>query len=105
MQPVAGRTVAVVAMLRDKPMAEVLRVLAPQIAGWYIAGLEGSRGASPDELLAALARAGVSANIHAHRDVGAAYAAAQSAVGINDRIVVFGSFYTVGAILRAPLKS
>lgn len=105
MQPVAGRTVAVVAMLRDKPMVEVLRVLAPQIAGWYVAGLEGSRGASADELLAALAHAGVGGNIHAHRDAGSAYAAARSAVGIDDRIVVFGSFHTVGAILRAQSKS
>jgi dihydrofolate synthase/folylpolyglutamate synthase len=105
MQPVAGRTVAVVAMLRDKPMVEVLRVLAPQIAGWYVAGLEGSRGAGADELLAALAHAGVGGNIHAHRDVGSAYAAAQAAVGIDDRIVVFGSFHTVGAILRAQSKS
>jgi dihydrofolate synthase/folylpolyglutamate synthase len=101
-QPVAGRTIAVCAMLRDKPVVEVVRTLAPLVSVWHIAGLEGTRGASADELREALTHAGVHAGVHRHASVGQAWAAAQAEAGVDDRIVAFGSFHTVGAILRAP---
>jgi dihydrofolate synthase/folylpolyglutamate synthase len=100
-QPVAGRTLAVCAMLRDKPIVEVLRLLAPQIAHWHVAGLDGTRGTSAADMQAALLAAGVRDDVTAHASVEAAYAAARAAAGEADRLVVFGSFHTVGAILRA----
>jgi dihydrofolate synthase/folylpolyglutamate synthase len=99
-QPIAGRTFAVCAMLRDKPMAEVARILAPQIAHWHVAGLEGARGASAADMATALTAAGVTAGVSRHASVEQAYAAALTAAGVDDRVVVFGSFHTVGAILR-----
>jgi dihydrofolate synthase/folylpolyglutamate synthase len=100
-QPIAGRTIAVCGMLRDKPIAEVLRQLAPQISTWHLASLEGARGASAEELRAALAGAGVETGVSTHAHVEAAYAAAVAEAGEPDRVLVFGSFHTVGAILRA----
>jgi len=101
-QVVPGRTFAVCGMLRDKPIAEVVAVLAPLVAHWHIAGLDGPRGASAADLRAALAAAGVHAAISEHQDIEQAYAQALAAADDNDRVVVFGSFHTVGAILRAP---
>ncbi len=101
-QVVPGRTLAVCGMLRDKPIAEVVAVLAPLVAHWHIAGLDGPRGASSAELRAALAAAGVGDTISEHRDIEHAYAQALASAGDHDRVVVFGSFHTVGAILRAP---
>jgi dihydrofolate synthase/folylpolyglutamate synthase len=100
-QPIAGRTIAVCGMLRDKPIAEVLRQLAPQIDAWHLASLEGARGASAEDLRAALAAAGVETGVTTHAHVEAAYAAAVSEASEPDRVLVFGSFHTVGAILRA----
>lgn len=99
-QPVAGRTIAVCAMLRDKPIAEVLAIVAPLVARWHVAGLGGERGTSADDMGLALAQAGVRDAVALHADVEQAYAAALAEARDDDRVVVFGSFHTVGAILR-----
>ena len=99
-QPVAGRTIAVCAMLRDKPIAEVLAIVAPLVTSWHVAGLVGERGTSAEDMRQALAQAGVHEAVVLHADVEQAYAAALAEARDDDRIVVFGSFHTVGAILR-----
>ncbi len=99
-QPVAGRTFAVCGMLRDKPVSDVMRVMGPEVHAWHLASLATARGASAEELHAALVSAGVTAPATLHADVASAYDAAMAAAGPEDRVVVFGSFYTVGGILR-----
>lgn len=99
-QPVNGRTLAVCAMLRDKPRVDVVRILAPHIAAWHVAGLDGTRGTTGEDMRAVLTGAGVRTGVSVHASVEAAYAAARQLAGPEDRIVVFGSFHTVGAILR-----
>jgi len=101
-QVVPGRTIAVCGMLHDKPIVDVLRILVPLVSSWHVAGLAGARGTSTEDMRAALAAAGVSAGVGLHEDVEQAYAAALAEASENDRIVVFGSFHTVGAILRQP---
>jgi len=101
-QVVPGRTIAVCGMLQDKPIVEVLRILAPLVASWHVAGLAGARGTSTEDMRAALAAAGVSNGVGLHEDIEQAYAAALAEASEHDRIVVFGSFHTVGAILRLP---
>jgi DedD protein len=89
-------------MLHDKPIVDVLRILVPQVARWHVAGLPGPRGTSTEDMRAALAAAGVSADVGLHEDIEQAYAAALAEASEHDRIVVFGSFHTVGAILGQP---
>lgn len=101
-QVVPGKTIAVCGMLRDKPIVDVLRILAPQVARWHIAGLPGERGTSTEDMRAALATAGVTEDVGLHEDIEQAYAAALAEAGVHDRVLVFGSFHTVGAILRQP---
>jgi len=93
-----GRTLAVFAMLRDKDIAGVARTLAPQVAAWFYAPLAGPRAADAAELGAALAAAGVTA-ASGHASLAEALAAARGAAQPGDRILVFGSFYTVAALL------
>ncbi len=101
-QVVPGRTIAVCGMLHDKPIVDVLRILVPLVSRWHVAGLPGARGTSTEDMRAALAAAGVRADVGLHEDIEQAYAAALAAANENDRVVVFGSFHTVGAILRQP---
>ncbi len=101
-QVVPGRTIAVCGMLHDKPIVEVLRILVPLVSSWHVAGLPGTRGTSTEDMRAALAAAGVSEGVGLHEDIEQAYAAALAEANENDRIVVFGSFHTVSAILRQP---
>ena len=94
-----GRTLAVFSMLRDKDIAGVARVLAPQISEWFYAPLEAQRAATGEQLGAALDAAGLGAVAHGHADLLAALAAAGAAARHGDRILVFGSFYTVSLLL------
>jgi dihydrofolate synthase/folylpolyglutamate synthase len=99
-QPVAGRTIAVCGMLRDKPVAGALQVMAPLVDAWHMAALTTGRGASAQVLSQAAADAGIRVPVMQHADPVGAWLAACAGAGPDDRIVVFGSFHTVGAILR-----
>jgi dihydrofolate synthase/folylpolyglutamate synthase len=94
-----GRTYAVFAMLKDKDIAGVVAALTAAIAHWFIAGLDVARGAGIEQLDAVLAAAGIEARTRC-ADVAAAYAQACDMATENDRIVVFGSFYTVASVMR-----
>lgn len=99
-QRIAGKTLAVAGMLRDKPMADVLAALAGVVDVWHLASLATARGASAAQLEEALRLAGVSGPATLHANPGEAYAAAMANALPADRVVIFGSFYTVGAIMR-----
>jgi len=94
-----GRTLAVFSMLKDKDIAAVVAVLKSNIAHWFIAGLSGPRGADVAELGQALAAAAVDA-VTPCGDVAAAYTQACDMATENDRILVFGSFYTVAMVMQ-----
>jgi dihydrofolate synthase/folylpolyglutamate synthase len=103
--PVAGRTLAVLAMLGDKDAAGVVAPLADSIDGWHLAGLTGPRGSTAEQLAARLRAGGVSQAIACHGDVAAACRAARDAAagGGIGRVLVFGSFVTVEQALRSGL--
>ena len=79
----------------------MLARIHPLIDRWYFTDLPTPRAASAQALLAGWQalpmRAGVSASTHA--DPMQALQAAIAAADPADRIVVFGSFYTVGGVL------
>lgn len=96
-RPVAGRTHLVLGMLRNKPVAAVAAALAPHVDGILAAGLPGvDRGLSGAELAARLPNPAA-----VHEDVARALAAARARAAAGDRILVCGSFYTVGAAMEA----
>jgi dihydrofolate synthase/folylpolyglutamate synthase len=88
----APETYAVCGMLRDKDIAGVLRELAPRVTQWHLASLPGPRGATAEELAAQLTKE----SVHKFPTPAAALAAALERASENDKIVVFGSFLTVG---------
>ena len=100
--PVKGRTYAVVGMLSDKDMIGTLGALKNNIDYWLIAGLDVARGASGDEVLQALKGAGVKQESISctYQSIWSAYVYARDHVGDNDRICVFGSFYTVSSVMK-----
>ena len=91
----APETYAVCGMLKDKDIGGVLRELAPRITRWHLATLPGPRGASADELAVRLE----SASVKKFASPGDALAAALGSASENDKIVVFGSFLTVGEVI------
>jgi dihydrofolate synthase/folylpolyglutamate synthase len=89
----APETIAVCGMLRDKDIVGVLRALAPRVTRWHFASLPGPRGASAADLAE---RLHAPAPMEKHDSVSSALAAARERAEEGDKIVVFGSFLTVG---------
>jgi dihydrofolate synthase / folylpolyglutamate synthase len=98
--PPAGRTFAVFAMLNDKDMAGVARVLNEHVDRWLVAGIAAPRGTSAAELEQVLRAERVRGEIHAFPDVVAAMQHARYEATENDRIVALGSFYTVADVMQ-----
>ncbi len=92
--PVVGKTHAVVAMLADKDLPSTLYHLKGVIDHWYPAGLDAPRGADSETMQQALPDTD-----RAFPTVTQALAAARSQAQPGDRIVIFGSFYTVAEAL------
>jgi dihydrofolate synthase/folylpolyglutamate synthase len=92
----APETIAVCGMLRDKDIRGVLAPLAPRVTRWHLATLRGPRGASAGELAKELEALGSRAPMHLHDSPAEAFAAARERAQQDDKIVVFGSFLTVG---------
>ena len=105
MNPVSGKTMAVAGMFRDKAVEEVAAILDPQIDAWFLGGLGGARGQSAAHLARRLRTTIPDARLTECETVADALHAAQSACVPGDRIVVFGSFQTVNAILRLRQES
>jgi dihydrofolate synthase/folylpolyglutamate synthase len=95
----AGRTIAVFGMLRDKDIGGVVAELAPRFSRWHVATLDGPRGARAQALADAIVAAGVSAPVAQHASPLEAFAAAKVEANEDDKIVVFGSFVTVGEVM------
>jgi dihydrofolate synthase/folylpolyglutamate synthase len=96
--PRAGRTLAVCGILADKDAAAIVAVLRDCVDAWWCASLDGPRGRS-GAALAEVVRNLVSVPVEHAAGVAAACAAAAAAAGGEDRIIVFGSFHTVGPAL------
>ncbi len=100
------RTHAVFGAMRDKDIDGVLRPMLPLVDAWHLCALPSPRAASIEELLAHLSAARGStgtASVATHADPSSAMSAAIAAADPADRIVVFGSFYTVGGVMEHGL--
>jgi len=100
------RTHAVFGAMRDKDVATILAKMAPLVDAWHFTDLPTARAASAAELAASLAtlpEAKHDVTVAQHAGPAEALAAAVAAADPVDRIVIFGSFYTVGGVLARGL--
>ncbi|MBZ2208540.1 bifunctional tetrahydrofolate synthase/dihydrofolate synthase [Massilia soli] len=104
-------TYAVFGIMEDKDIDGVVAPMAEFVDHWCVADLPSPRSASAGKLAAKLdalrpadAKDG-DFSVSAFADPGAAFANAMSRAGENDRIVVFGSFYTVAGVMAARKSS
>lgn len=95
-------THAVFGAMADKDLAPMFAKVAPLVDRWYFTDLPTPRAASAGELLrrwnALPAKRDVPTSVHASPED--ALASAVAAADPADRILVFGSFYTVGGVLQ-----
>ena len=87
-----GKTFGVVGMLKDKDIPGTLEPLIPTIDNWIVGTLSDPRAATSEQIGAYLPNSVLFDDIHM------AYHQALKLAGPNDRVVIFGSFRTVGAL-------
>jgi len=100
LQPCGGNNVAVLGMLEDKAHAAALSVMLPKISKWYVADLDVPRGAKSAQLATVLHGLDEKTRVDCFSGVEQAIQAADSEAKSGDRVIIFGSFYTVEFALQ-----
>ena len=98
--PCHGRTLAVFAMLVDKDIAGVVAAVSKEVDSWYVASIHNARGANAQQLADLIQLQAPDGDIRRFADVTSAYLQACMDASENDRIIVFGSFFTVADVMR-----
>lgn len=98
------KTIALVGMLGDKDIAGALAPLAGKVDVWLLASLDVQRGASADVLASVVAGNKLGGRVETFASPELAFECAAKLAGENDRILVFGSFYTVAAVMHAAKR-
>ena len=99
-------THAVFGAMADKDVVTMLRRIGPLVDHWYLTDLPTARAASAVALQEHLLASGAlrpGAKIQLHASPAQALQAALGQANTTDRIVAFGSFYTVGGVLQGGL--
>ena len=98
------RTHAVFGAMRDKDLGAILERMVPLVDHWHFTDLPARRAAAAAELVEVHGRVRAKApgpvSVSCHAGPAQALRAALGAADPADRIVVFGSFYTVGGVLK-----
>lgn len=101
------RTHAVFGAMQDKDLDTILARMAPLVDNWHFCDLPLPRAARAEDLRARHAalklRGPGPVAVHTHADPVEALRAALVHADPADRIVVFGSFFTVGGVLKEGL--
>jgi dihydrofolate synthase / folylpolyglutamate synthase len=93
-----GRTVAVVGILGDKDAPAIVGALRPLADHWFLCSLPGPRGGSASQLCQRLDLS--SDKVTLVDSVAQGCEAARAVTSPADRVLVFGSVYTVGPALQ-----
>lgn len=92
--------IAVWSSYKDKDLKGIVGSIQEKVKFWVIAPLQDKRSASIEQLQQALEEQGVPSEcIFCEETVGLAYKKAYSLARLQDKIIVFGSFKTVGEVM------
>jgi dihydrofolate synthase / folylpolyglutamate synthase len=98
--PCLGKTHLLVGMLKDKDHLEVFKVLNDIADSWNLVTLAQERGSDAKTLMSDLEVLGINENVSEYASVDEALDKLHKSSMPGDRIVITGSFLTVGAALR-----
>lgn len=96
--PGSAKTFAVVGILTDKDAREIAAALIPFVDHWILCSLPGPRGSSASDLAERLRLPPDEVTLATSVEEGCEVA--RAATGPGDRVIVFGSVYTVGPALQ-----
>ncbi len=96
---VSGKTIGVFGVLEDKSLDVILTPIRDHIDFWMLASLHGERGQTSNELLEKMMEFDQDLDCLCFDSPVSAYEQAKKSANPEDRVVIFGSFYTVGDII------
>lgn len=94
-----GKTFAIFSAMADKDLQGMLAGAADQIDRWFLADQPDNARAAPAADIAGILNRMGEESCSVSADLAGGFAAACAAARSGDRLVVFGSFYTVAAVL------
>ncbi|RLA58097.1 MAG: bifunctional folylpolyglutamate synthase/dihydrofolate synthase [Gammaproteobacteria bacterium] len=97
--PCNGRTIALFSVMKDKDINGMIRAAAGCFDAWFLGEQPANERAAPTADIAALLHEEGQNMISVSKNLRQAFRRAQSLMLEGDRLVVFGSFYTVAAVL------
>ena len=97
-RPAKGRTLAVVGILSDKDAGAIARALEREVDHWILCALPGPRGGSAEDLARRMSLSPSAVTLAASVEEGCTVAGVTAKPG--DRVLVFGSFHTVGPAMQ-----
>ncbi|NQX88363.1 MAG: bifunctional folylpolyglutamate synthase/dihydrofolate synthase [Halioglobus sp.] len=95
----SGRTIALFSMMADKDIRGVVERAVGHFDAWFLADQPGNPRAAQAEPIAVLLREAGASMISVSKNLRQALGRARQWSGTRDRLVVFGSFFTVASVL------
>jgi dihydrofolate synthase/folylpolyglutamate synthase len=99
--PLPASTLAIFGAMADKDLDAILELFVADVDVWHLAPVASARTADARDLAERLLRLGSRARLHCHDDIPEATEVARSEARCGDRVLVFGSFYTVGPAMES----
>ena len=99
--PKPEKTIAVFAILSDKDLTGIVQLLHGHVDEWYVSSVDSPRAMPIERVSAALHEAAADTRVRSFNTVEQAYEQAQQDVSKGDRILVFGSIFTVSEVIAS----
>ena len=94
------KTYAVIGLLNDKDAYSLIKPLAPIIEKWFIGTIDSERGMNSSEIKAKVLSIVDDEKIDCFDNMNSAFEAAHNALYLKDRLIIYGSFYTVAEFMN-----
>ena len=92
-------SIAVIGVLKDKDVYSLIKPMINQVDKWYCGTINSDRGMNSDEIKMRMSSAISEKDIETFDGIDKACSQAIASLGKNDRLIVYGSFYTVSEFL------
>jgi dihydrofolate synthase/folylpolyglutamate synthase len=97
--PCNGKRICIFSVMTDKDISSIIKATAGHFDAWFLGDQPGNTRAAGAAEIAALLDDRGQTMVSISKNLRQALRRAQSIAGEGDRLVVFGSFYTVAAVL------
>ena len=94
------RTYAVIGLLNDKDAYTLIKPLTPIIEKWFIGTVDSVRGMNSSEIKERVISLVDNDKIACFENMNNAFEAAYGTLYLNDRLIIYGSFYTVAEFMN-----